>query len=54
MFVVSGVVGGVGGDGVREWGFPVYGCFNVCGGRSLLIEIRVLDILWIEITDLDS
>jgi len=32
VFVLCGVVVGVGDDGVRECGFSVYGGFNASGG----------------------
>jgi len=32
VFVLCGVVGSVGVDGVRECGFSVYGGFNASGG----------------------
>ena len=35
------MVGGVGDDGVRECGLPVYGGFNVCGG-SVYGDVKIV------------
>ena len=41
MFVLCGVVGGVGDDGVHECGFSVYGGFNA-SGDSMLGDVQVV------------
>jgi len=41
VFVLCGVVGGVGDDGVRECGFSVYGGFNA-GGVSMHGDVQVV------------
>ena len=38
--MVCGVVGGVGDNGVRECGLPVYGGFNVCWG-SVYGDVKI-------------